>query len=83
MPQEDGYVLIRKLRAAECEQHQGRLPAIALTAFASVSDRELALTAGYDRHLAKPVHHRELVGAISKVFNEQPPRTAEPKTAAG
>jgi CheY-like chemotaxis protein len=71
MPQEDGYALIRKLRAAEHEQQQKHLPAIALTAYASPSDREQALLAGYDQHLAKPVHQRELARTIAKIFHEQ------------
>jgi PAS domain S-box-containing protein len=71
MPQEDGYALIRKLRAAEREEQQKHLPAIALTAYASPSDREQALIAGYDQHLAKPVHQRELARAVAKIFNDQ------------
>jgi len=71
MPQEDGYAMIRKLRAAEREQQRKHLPAIALTAYASPSDREQALLAGYDQHLAKPVHQRELTRAIAKIFNDQ------------
>jgi len=71
MPQEDGYAMIRKLRAAEREQQRKHLPAIALTAYASASDREQAFVAGYDQHLAKPVHQRELTRAIAKIFNDQ------------
>jgi PAS domain S-box-containing protein len=69
MPQEDGYALIQRVRIAD-RSRQKRLPAIALTAFASANDREQALAAGYDMHLSKPVHQRDLTRAIAKVFNE-------------
>jgi CheY-like chemotaxis protein/anti-sigma regulatory factor (Ser/Thr protein kinase) len=66
MPQEDGYVLIQKLRANERDTSQKRLPAIALTAYASSADRHQALTLGYDVHLAKPVAPGELIRAVGK-----------------
>src|SRR2546425_973942 len=53
MPDEDGYSLIRKVRAREREQQEGRLPAIAVTAYASPSDRDKAIAAGFDLHVAK------------------------------
>ena len=59
MPREDGYDLIRRIResgyAAEV------LPAIALTAFARDEDRDRALAAGYQHHLAKPVNVTRLL----------------------
>jgi PAS domain S-box-containing protein len=67
MPHEDGYVLIQKLRAAERENKQQRLPAIALTAYASATDRGQALASGYDLHLAKPVASVDLIRAIGRV----------------
>jgi PAS domain S-box-containing protein len=67
MPDEDGYSLIRKVRAGERERQQGRLPAIAVTAYASAKDREEAIAAGYDWHVAKPVDPGELARAIAKV----------------
>jgi signal transduction histidine kinase/ActR/RegA family two-component response regulator len=66
MPHEDGYVLIQKLRTLEQEDSQKRLPAIALTAFASAADRDQALAAGYDLHLAKPVGPTNLMHAVEK-----------------
>jgi CheY-like chemotaxis protein len=50
MPEEDGYVLIRKMRARGV-----RIPAIALTAFSRAHDRDRALTAGFHAHLGKPI----------------------------
>jgi signal transduction histidine kinase len=60
MPVEDGYVLVRRLRAME-EGRSRRLPAIALTAYASEEDTRRALTAGFDAHLSKPVDPGRLV----------------------
>jgi CheY-like chemotaxis protein len=51
-----------------------RLPAIALTAYASETDREQALTAGYDLHLTKPVEPHELARAVTRVFQDEPER---------
>ena len=67
MPEEDGYSLIRKVRAREREQQDGRLGAIAVTAYASPRDREQTIAAGYDCHVAKPVDPVELTRAIVKV----------------
>jgi CheY-like chemotaxis protein len=66
MPQADGYVLIQTLRALERDSSHTRLPAIALTAYATVADRDEALAAGYDLHLAKPVGPGDLTHALSK-----------------
>jgi signal transduction histidine kinase len=52
MPDEDGFTLMRRLRARAC---RGRLvPAIALTAYARGEDASRALDVGFQRHLAKP-----------------------------
>jgi PAS domain S-box-containing protein len=53
MPGEDGYALIRKVRAMEAERG-GRIPAAALTAHAKAEDRLRALSSGYDVHVSKP-----------------------------
>ena len=63
LPDEDGYSLIRRLRARG-HGDQTRLPAIALTAYARPPDAEAAIKAGYDRYLRKPVVPSELVRAI-------------------
>jgi PAS domain S-box-containing protein len=63
MPGRDGYDLIRAVRHGETGSPR-RLPAIALTAFARVKDRDAALAAGFDAHLAKPVRQAELIDAI-------------------
>jgi PAS domain S-box-containing protein len=64
MPQEDGYTLIRKLRARESKQ--GKLiPAVALTAYAREEDYRQAMEAGFQRHIPKPVEPNELVAVVA------------------
>ncbi len=67
MPVEDGYALMRRVRALSRE-HGGQVPAIALTAFARNEDREQALEAGYQLHLPKPVNLSELIAAVTSVL---------------
>lgn len=106
MSEEDGYALIRKLRALpmqgsllpELQYSANRnqqspisgqpatelplapaplswgveraiVPAIALTGYATTRDRDLALQAGYQLHLAKPVEPEDLVAAIVNLVN--------------
>jgi CheY-like chemotaxis protein len=40
MPEEDGYSLMRRLRRDERERHERRIPALAVTAFARLEDRQ-------------------------------------------
>ena len=63
MPKMDGYQLIRTLRAQE--SRSGRIPALALTAFARAEDRKRSLVAGYQAHLAKPFDVGELILVIA------------------
>jgi CheY-like chemotaxis protein len=64
MPEEDGYSLLARLRSLA---GGGKFGAIALTAYARDEDRERALAAGFDRHLAKPVEAEALLEAIVKL----------------
>ena len=66
MPVEDGYGLIRKVRALPRE-HGGQTPAVALTAYARSDDRKRALAEGYQVHLAKPVDRVELAAIIGSL----------------
>jgi PAS domain S-box-containing protein len=54
MPEVDGYELLRTVRALPPELG-GRVPAIALTGYARAEDRILALAAGFQEHVAKPI----------------------------
>ncbi len=64
MPQQDGYALIRSVRALPADRG-GATPAAALTAYASAQDRALALQAGFQSHLVKPVQPDELVSLVA------------------
>jgi PAS domain S-box-containing protein len=66
MPEEDGIALIRKIRELPPERG-GRVPALALTAFARVEDRLKVLNAGFQMHVAKPIEPSELVTVVSSV----------------
>lgn len=66
MPIEDGYELIRKVRALNSPE--GKIPAIALTAYASVEEQMHALSAGFQRHLSKPVEPAELIAHIQALL---------------
>jgi signal transduction histidine kinase len=63
MPGTDGYALIRQVRALP-EDAGGKVPAVALTAFARADDRQRALVAGYQMHIGKPVDEEELIAAL-------------------
>jgi signal transduction histidine kinase/ActR/RegA family two-component response regulator len=75
MPGEDGFSLIRKVRALP-EERGGRTPAAALTAYARDEDRRRALAAGFQLHIAKPFDPRELVAAVSNLQAYLSARTA-------
>lgn len=62
MPGTDGYELLRRVRAANDAQK-----AIAVTAFARPEDRDRALAAGFDGHLAKPVNPVRLLQMLAEV----------------
>ena len=66
MPGEDGYDLIRKVRALSPDQG-GQVRAIALTAFARTQDRLKVLSAGYHTHVPKPVEPVELATVVASL----------------
>ena len=66
MPGEDGYELLRLVRALGADKG-GALPAIALTAFARSEDRIRALRAGFAVHVSKPVEPSEIVATVASV----------------
>ena len=68
MPSEDGYSLIRRVRALPRESG-GRTPAIALTAYAGSEDRVRAVVAGFQHHLAKPIEPVELIVMVASLMN--------------
>ena len=66
MPGMDGYELLRRVRALG-EAKGGRVPAIALTAFARSEDRTRALRAGFQVHVSKPVEPSELIATVASI----------------
>lgn len=68
MPDEDGYMFIRKVRSLDAAQGTF-LPALALTAYATDDDRQQALTSGFQMHLAKPLEPAVLAQAVLALVN--------------
>ncbi|MBW3586621.1 MAG: response regulator, partial [Cyanobacteria bacterium 0813] len=66
MPGADGYELIGRVREMEVLRG-GKIPAIALTAYARESERQQALQAGFQMHFSKPVDVSELIAAITNL----------------
>lgn len=70
LPNEDGYELIGKVRRLSSEQG-GLTPAIALTGYVSVQDRDHAFDVGYQKHLSKPVDIDELLAMVKKMASPE------------
>ena len=68
MPGMDGYELIRRVREKD---EWSRLPAAALTAFVSPTDRGRALLAGFDTHVPKPVEPAELMAVVAALADRR------------
>jgi CheY-like chemotaxis protein len=66
MPGEDGYSLIRRIRALDVEQG-GSVPSVALTAYTRLEDRAKALAAGFTAHMGKPVNASELLATLANL----------------
>jgi CheY-like chemotaxis protein len=73
MPEVDGYTLIRQIRTLPPEQG-GQIPAIALTAYAGEINEEKALSAGFQKHISKPVDPTLLIEAISDLLSKIKPQ---------
>ncbi len=71
MPERDGLDLIRAVRATP---RRRRVPALAVTAYATQEDRQRSLAAGYDEHLPKPVDPDRLVEAVLALVGRAEPR---------
>jgi PAS domain S-box-containing protein len=66
MPGEDGYSLIQQVRALPPERG-GRVPAVALTAYARAEDRIRVLSSGFQMHVPKPVEPAELLAIVASL----------------
>jgi signal transduction histidine kinase/ActR/RegA family two-component response regulator len=78
MPDQDGYVLIDRVRALPPEGG-GRTPAVALTAYARAEDRTKALSRGFNHHVAKPVNPSELLVVIANLAERLLHRVTPPR----
>ena len=67
MPDQDGYSLIQAIRQ-ESARCGGAIPAVAVSGYAGIADRQRALTAGFDGHIAKPVDPAALIGTIADLL---------------
>lgn len=64
MPEEDGYSLIRKVRDLS-DRSLSVIPGIAVTAHARIEDRQRAIAAGYEYHIAKPIDRMRFIDTVS------------------
>lgn len=74
MPEMDGYQLVRRLRKLP---GLADVPAVALTGYAREKDRQEALEAGYNAHLAKPADMEQLLELVDQLINRRAPKTAQ------
>jgi CheY-like chemotaxis protein len=71
MPDGNGYELVQRLRERERAVGQGRLPAVAVTAFAGGEARERALAAGFSDYAAKPIEPAALVETVVRAYTRR------------
>jgi CheY-like chemotaxis protein/two-component sensor histidine kinase len=69
MPGQDGYDLLRELRSLPVDKG-GEIPAVALTAYATVNDRMKVLRAGFQMHVSKPVQPAELATVVASLVRK-------------
>ncbi|MBD1909385.1 MULTISPECIES: PAS domain S-box protein [unclassified Leptolyngbya] len=67
MPEMNGYAFIGQVRTLPL-QSNGKIPAIALTAYAGETNQKQALAAGFQAHLAKPIDPQHLLTAIAEII---------------
>src|SRR5262249_1887631 len=72
MPDHDGFWLVRAIRPGSDLPRD--IPAIAVTAYAGPREREIAVEAGYNWHLAKPVEPDQLVALVAIASSQGPAR---------
>jgi two-component system, chemotaxis family, CheB/CheR fusion protein len=66
MPEEDGFALLRQVRALDPESG-GQIPAVAITAYVNDRERQLAIDAGFQVHLAKPIYPEQLIQIVANL----------------
>ena len=65
MPTEDGYQVIRRIRALD--EERSRIPAVAVTGYATSDDVNKALTAGFQVHISKPMDPAAFVATVAEL----------------
>jgi CheY-like chemotaxis protein len=70
MPDYNGYTLIGKVRARDRERGGKIVPAIALTAFTTATDRDTVLSAGFQVHMPKPFEPAQLISVIADLASK-------------
>ncbi|WP_437326359.1 PAS domain-containing hybrid sensor histidine kinase/response regulator [Sorangium sp. So ce381] len=78
MPGEDGYAMMRRLRALGADVPASGIPALALTAYTRMEDRRQAIAAGFQMHLAKPIEPNSLVTAVAHLVGRAGKRGSWP-----
>ena len=73
MPDEDGYSLIRRIRALS-DDHKNEIAAVALTAYARPQDRIEAIRSGFQVHLPKPVEPAQLLTVVHSLLDHRSKR---------
>ena len=83
MPDQDGYSLIRAIRSLP-EDGGGTIPAVAVTAYAALHDRDDALGAGFTAHLGKPLDPDRLIEVLAAIAaaRRKPPDSPQSWTEA-
>jgi len=71
MPDEDGLSMMRRIRRRP-EERGGRVPGIALSAYARREDRDAALAAGFDEFVTKPAAPEEIIATIARWLGAAP-----------
>lgn len=73
MPDEDGFSLIRRVRALD-DRQKSEVAAVALTAYARLEDRTEAIRAGFQNHMPKPVEPAELLAVVQSLASPRSKR---------
>jgi PAS domain S-box-containing protein len=71
LPEEDGYMLIRRIRTLEVSRGSDPVPAVALSAYATENDARKSLRAGFQMHLGKPVEPDQLLWTLTQVIEQK------------
>ncbi len=82
MPGQDGLDMMRAIRSSDAGNGK-QVPAIALTAYAGVNDRDRSISSGFQAHLTKPVDLHDLVRTIATLVATPPRQQPTRDTSAG